>query len=1348
MNRLRTNTVRLLVVLSILSVAAMVAGILVLRSGWFRERVRERIIAEMERATGGRAELGSFSFDWTTLVATVSPLVLHGTESAAEPPLLRIESVTVGLRLISMLEHKVDLASLQVREPRLRVAFYADGTNNWPTPARPGTSSWARNLVNLAVRRYEVQDGFAEFDIRKVPLNIRGEDLRLAMDYDAAGPRYHGQLSSQHLTIASTAVGPAQFAVDGTFTLDAERVTFPRLRVTTGKSSADLTGELTNLRLPQSKFTVNARVAVADAVSMFSLPVNGTGTATFNGDIATSFAGGFDFTLAGRGTAQGVSYDYQRLHIADATASAAVHLTPERLTLRNLDASALGANFTGQADITGRKNLHMEGKFEGLGVREAANVFTPRAIAWNGVMSGDAVMDAVFGDPATRLQASLTISRPASASDGIPLEGAVEFAYDQRAGTLRLGAAHVATSATSLDVSGNLSAAAGQTLDVKARSTNLDDLLPALLLVDPNAPATLPVKLDRGEATANGIVSGTPSAPHFRGQIALTRPVVEGHAFSSITSDVDASMGMLELRRLAITRTSGLSVNGDVTVSGWTTASPLTAQINIRNAPLAELAKEFANLLPPDVTSAAIAGTASATLRVTGTPQNPEGDATLNITQAAAFGEQFERVRGSLRYAVQNLQFNGMELDMAPGRVRFSGTYAHPENNWRSGDLRADVTVEALPSSRMAIWRDSQMHRDTHLDGRVDSKGSFALRVDPGTFALRSLTGDSTVRGVTLNGESLGDVTLSAESRGVDLNVRATAQIRGAALQGQGTWRMEGEYPGSGTVRLARMNLGSLYDLAMLGAGDVKPAPPPFAGSLEGAAKFTLALRNPSAFQAEATVDKIELSAKPTQTLRLNVQAQDVVIRNTQPVVINITKNDARIRSAIFTARDTNLEVSGIVPFTSNGGADLSVKGTVNLAALQLLNADLLARGTANVSTAIRGSLRNPQLTGRLDLNAASLYLNDVPNGLDNTSGVIVFDRNRATIERLTADTGGGTVSLGGFLEFGEPLLYRLRAEARQVRVRYPEDVSMTVNAQLQLNGTAEASTLSGALTLNRAAISAGADLGRVLAQGSQPTVSVDEPNEYLRGVRLDVRVESSPSFEFETSLTRNVQANVDLRLRGTPDRPVLNGDISVNSGEVQIFGNRYTVNRGDIQFVNPVRIEPTFDVNLETKARGIIVNVGLSGTPQRLNVTYSSDPPLQSREIIALLAVGRDPSAASSAAANQLNASASSFSDAGGLLGEAVSQQLSNRLQRFFGASRVKIDPTMTGIDSLPQARLTLEQQVSRDITLTYITNLNRTQEQIVRMQWDLSPQWSAIAVRKANGLFGVDFQYRKRFK
>ena len=52
-------------------------------------------------------------------------------------------------------------------------------------------------------------------------------------------------------------------------------------------------------------------------------------------------------------------------------------------------------------------------------------------------------------------------------------------------------------------------------------------------------------------------------------------------------------------------------------------------------------------------------------------------------------------------------------------------------------------------------------------------------------------------------------------------------------------------------------------------------------------------------------------------------------------------------------------------------------------------------------------------------------------------------------------------MSFGGFLEFSAPtLVYRLQAEANQVRVRYPADVSMTFTARLALNGTPDSSTV------------------------------------------------------------------------------------------------------------------------------------------------------------------------------------------------------------------------------------------------------------------------------------------------
>jgi translocation and assembly module TamB len=244
------------------------------------------------------------------------------------------------------------------------------------------------------------------------------------------------------------------------------------------------------------------------------------------------------------------------------------------------------------------------------------------------------------------------------------------------------------------------------------------------------------------------------------------------------------------------------------------------------------------------------------------------------------------------------------------------------------------------------------------------------------------------------------------------------------------------------------------------------------------------------------------------------------------------------------------------------------------------------------------------------------------------------------------------------------------------------------------------------------------------------------------------VNVVSSRALEVETSLTRNIQADANLRIRGTPQRPIVLGNVSVNSGQIEFFGNKYTISRGEVNFYNPSKVEPIIDMDLETQVRGVIVDISFSGPLNKLNFSYRSDPPLETNDIIALLAVGRAPQTVGGLASSQSTASTNYLATgSNALLGQAIAPA-TGRLQRFFGVSHIKIDPQLTDITSVPQARLTLEQQVSNDITLTYITNLARSDQQIVRVEWDFSKKWSVVALRDENGAFGVDFQYRRRIK
>lgn len=1333
MRRLGRVILRIFAALMVLTLAAAFAAFLIFNSSWFREKVRERIISEVESKTGAKVEVGQFDFDARHLTARVSPFVLHGKEAAGEPPLVRIGSATVGLRILSGLERKIDLASLNVEHLRARVVLYPDGSNNLPDPPHPPGTTWAEDIVKLAIGQWNITDGLFEYEDRKTPLNLRGEGLAANMHWDQTKGWYSGEIRSDRVRVLSSTLSPIEVGVSAVFNIESTRIVLPRVSIVDGSSRAELSGTLEDVIHPRGTFKVTATVQARDAVRTFNVPVKPVGSGTFNGTLKVAFVQPFEFSLEGRTTARGLSYVKDRLNIENADAQWNLRVNQDGLNMTNATVNALGAEIKGNLSLAKWERLHMDGSVDSLDAQRAATVLTTQALPWDGTLRGTFAFDATIGATAkaadTVARADLSIL-PANVSN--PLDGQVDVIYTQATGLVELGQSYLATPASRLNLSGTL----GQTLKIKFRTTNPDDVLPPLALAD-NAPKTIPLKLVGGSAQADGTVIGPLENPVFRGQVQIQRASVEGHVFDLLDANIEASKQSIKSDKFTLARGDS-QASGNVSLqarAGSFDDAAISGSVTLANISLEEAIKEIGRTEP-------ISGTLAGSVRVSGFLQEPQGDATFDIQHPAAYGEKADHLRAGVHITPDLAEVTAGQVEDGPARARFSASYRHAVNKWDAGDIRFQVTGQDLTPDRIEALAKLQPPIAGTFSGTLDGAG----KVQNSKLELTSANGTLSVDKFTVDKQPVGNLKLTASTRGEDLQLQVQGSVRDSTVNGQGSWRLSGNDPGSMAVHFTKMDIQTVNHLAMLGTtAEKETAELPFDGFIVGGATVMAPLASLMDFQAEVTLDTVQLRPKASQTPKAMAPV-NVELRNTKPVRLAITSKSAVITSAEFTSEGTTIEASGSVPFESGANANLALRGDLNLTILQLLSPDLTATGNATMQATVRGALRDPSVNGRLELKGASLYFGDLPNGVDNANGVVLFDRNRATIEKLTAETGGGKVTLTGLVEFGSQLVYRLQADAKSVRVRWPEDLSTTFDAKLEFNGSPAQSTLSGSLTLNRATFGARGDIGQLFAASTKPLPTTGEANDLLRGAQFDVRIQSSPNFEFQTSLTRDVEADVSLRLRGSPLRPILLGDISVNQGEIQLFGNRYTVNRGDIHFLNPVKIEPRFDMEMETKARGITVNITFSGTLDKLNVNYSSDPPLQQSEIIALLAVGRDPSGAATIASG--SPAAGGFNDGGlGLLGEAASEQLSSRLQRFIGSSRVKIDPTLTAADNLPQARLTVEQQVSRDVTMTYITNLNRTQEQTIRVQWDFSKKWSVVAERDSNGLFGLDFQYRRRF-
>jgi translocation and assembly module TamB len=254
-----------------------------------------------------------------------------------------------------------------------------------------------------------------------------------------------------------------------------------------------------------------------------------------------------------------------------------------------------------------------------------------------------------------------------------------------------------------------------------------------------------------------------------------------------------------------------------------------------------------------------------------------------------------------------------------------------------------------------------------------------------------------------------------------------------------------------------------------------------------------------------------------------------------------------------------------------------------------------------------------------------------------------------------------------------------------------------------------------------------------------------------LGNMRLDVRINTSPSVQFQTSLSQNLQADAHLQLRGTAAQPGMLGRVAVTQGDIVFFGSKYTINQGTVNFYDPSRILPVLNVDLETNAQGIDVTLSLSGPADNLKLSYHSDPPLAFSDIVSLLASGKPPSSDPVLAATQPPAPQQNWEQMGAsaVIGQAIANPVSGRLQRLFGVTKLKIDPQVIGggTNTLA-ATLSLQQQITREVTFTYMQDVSSSNPQVIRIEWAIDPTWSAVALRQENGEFGIDLFYKKRFR
>jgi translocation and assembly module TamB len=255
---------------------------------------------------------------------------------------------------------------------------------------------------------------------------------------------------------------------------------------------------------------------------------------------------------------------------------------------------------------------------------------------------------------------------------------------------------------------------------------------------------------------------------------------------------------------------------------------------------------------------------------------------------------------------------------------------------------------------------------------------------------------------------------------------------------------------------------------------------------------------------------------------------------------------------------------------------------------------------------------------------------------------------------------------------------------------------------------------------------------------GARRALAAPEAASLEEGAQLDLRIHAPGTLHIDNNLA-TLSARAELALQGTSRAPVLTGRAEIERGQLYFQGGTYYVQRGALDFVNPQRLDPLFDIEAETRVRSYRVTLRVSGTLERVTPTLSSDPPLSSLQILALLA-GQDESEVANLTQTQarerqgLLAGTGAATLAAGRLSESVG--LEREAEHLFGLNRFSIDPSLLrGAGTPPTARVTVGKRLTPDLNVLYSQDVRGQEEKILAVEYNLSDRLSLLLTRTDPG-------------
>ncbi len=1304
----------------------------------FHERVRQFAIARLERASGGRVELQSVEWVALQFQFKVTGLTIHGKESAQESPLLHVDHVRAQVKWAPLLRGRITLRELTVTNPVAHVNVYKDGSTNIPEPQdpRPAPADQPEEFLRLATDHGELSGGLLQWNENKIKLNGTAEDIAVTLRYRAWDRHYDATARVGKVRIRLPEREPITFGAEAVLHLYRDRLEVPRFRVSQGRNWVEASGAVSGFASPVAQFSYRALCDLGEIAKLShyrelragALELVGEGT--YRWDHA-----GYGFV--GKAKALGVTWADHVVRLENISGGFTYSWDRERFSADSIFATALGGTVHGRlnaSSVHGKESLgRIELEVSGIEVEQALRAFTTEGLPLarlhlSGSTAGTLDVNWSGTPQNARMDGDLRI-HPLARAGELPVAAVVQATFDFKSQVAQVHSFEANTQATTLSARGRMAFNSDLHLDVTTQ--DFSELGPMVNAWRGSRAQRLPVEFG-GRAQFHGSILGQLDNPSVVGHLEL-------HDFTTvirrwenhdppapIEHDVRTRWDLLEgdveyfsthesLRNGVLQRRgTRIALDASVTLvnGNYDATRPFAAHLRMENAEATELQGLVGTHYP-------VSGLVSADVRVGGTENQLSGNGRISLKDGTAWQQGIHAATANVNFTENQAQLR--DIVVKSDLMQLSGSaQINVETREFGFDLKGtEIRIENLRTVR---------------EGKIGVTGQATFEASgSGTPNAPVVNGRLRLRNLAVNHQHIGDLNVDAVTHGSEMTLTARSSFKAAELRLDGQVHLRGQMPMRLTGELQSANLNPILEIFL-------PIRHGAASELKLHMEASGELRSPRDIAADVVIE------------RWFTNYGGIGVNNDGPVRLKMANRVLTVEQFRMAGEQGTrfLQVAGQVQLGGKREVDIRADGSVNLKLLETVNPNLMASGVADLNLQINGTLSRPLLRGRLNVRNAAITYIDFPNGLSDISGTMVFNEDRLQVQELTARTGGGLLHCGGFITYSptQGLGFNLSASGRDIRLRYPEGLSSTADATVSLTGSLKNALLSGDITITRLGVNPQFDFANYLAMGVRgaPAQRIDSP---LNDIHLDVHVISTPELQVQTSLAR-LSGNVDLRLRGTAARPVVLGRVNLLEGMIFFNGTKYRMERGDVTLTNPVRIEPTLDVELSARVRDYDITLGFHGSMNKLTPSYRSDPPLSSTDIISLLALGRTAEESANPAMMGTSQYQPTVSESAStaLIGQALNATVSSRVQRLFGVSRLKIDPNVGGALNAGLARVTVEQQVSNKLTLTYITNLNQSAQQIIQFEYNVNKDVSIVGVRDQTGVLSFDILFRKRKK